>query len=794
MRDKFLISVFIAFCMELVSFGQDLIIKIQDGEKEPLPGAVVQLALPSMEKIIQAADNAGIVSVSNLNPGKYGLKITFVGFQPLDTVITVKSGRNEYVFVLSEESFAISEIVVSARRPMIKQEEDKMIIDIESVASISTNTLEVLESTPGLIVDQDGGIYLSSATPAMILINGREQKMSGQDIMTLLRSLPPGSVQRIEVMRTPSAKYSASSSGGIVNIILKKGMKIGRFGSIRTGMNQGRFGNRFAGFSINNSGEYSTGYLNMELSHNDMLEELNSTRLLRPDTTLYQSSETRRQAQQGYIGYGVGFDAGKKMSLNYDGRLNGSLPRSSSVNSNIIKTAEGIKVSETVNNINNKSSFINLRQEFGALYRIDTTGSEIDTRFSYGYNRSYNSQNYSTSFLVPSTSVILGDGQNEQQRHFLQLQSDFAYRLPYEIKLEAGYSGTYQNYFSNTRYYIISGGIRNEDLSRTGRYRYREHISSLYIQVSRELLWRILLKSGIRMEHTFMEGLQKIPMDTSFVVRRADWFPYLYLSRPVVTVAGFEVRAYAIYRRTIARPGYENLNPSVRYVDQFFYETGNPGLKPQFTTNMELNISVDDMPVFAWGINKTENIFSSVVYRDSRNINIAVRTYDNLGKNRETYFRIAVGIPPTKIYFFYAGAQYNRNIYDGFYEGAPLSFDRGSWRFFTYHSLRLTRQTRLTMNGYIITKGQMNLYEINTFGQLNFGLNQTFFNRKLSLTLSARDILRTMVNEFSLQQGNISTTGQRYSDTRRFGINIIWNFGIPEKKEKEKKIDIDMDV
>jgi len=780
--------------MELVSFGQDLIIKIQDGEKEPLPGAVVQLALPSMEKIIQAADNAGIVSVSNLNPGKYGLKITFVGFQPLDTVITVKSGRNEYVFVLSEESFAISEIVVSARRPMIKQEEDKMIIDIESVASISTNTLEVLESTPGLIVDQDGGIYLSSATPAMILINGREQKMSGQDIMTLLRSLPPGSVLRIEVMRTPSAKYSASSSGGIVNIILKKGMKIGRFGSIRTGMNQGRFGNRFAGFSINNSGEYSTGYLNMELSHNDMLEELNSTRLLRPDTTLYQSSETRRQAQQGYIGYGVGFDAGKKMSLNYDGRLNGSLPRSSSVNSNIIKTAEGIKVSETVNNINNKSSFINLRQEFGALYRIDTTGSEIDTRFSYGYNRSYNSQNYSTSFLVPSTSVILGDGQNEQQRHFLQLQSDFAYRLPYEIKLEAGYSGTYQNYFSNTRYYIISGGIRNEDLSRTGRYRYREHISSLYIQVSRELLWRILLKSGIRMEHTFMEGLQKIPMDTSFVVRRADWFPYLYLSRPVVTVAGFEVRAYAIYRRTIARPGYENLNPSVRYVDQFFYETGNPGLKPQFTTNMELNISVDDMPVFAWGINKTENIFSSVVYRDSRNINIAVRTYDNLGKNRETYFRIAVGIPPTKIYFFYAGAQYNRNIYDGFYEGAPLSFDRGSWRFFTYHSLRLTRQTRLTMNGYIITKGQMNLYEINTFGQLNFGLNQTFFNRKLSLTLSARDILRTMVNEFSLQQGNISTTGQRYSDTRRFGINIIWNFGIPEKKEKEKKIDIDMDV
>jgi hypothetical protein len=80
-------------------------------------------------------------------------------------------------------------------------------------AGISTNTLEILESTPGLLVDQDGGIYLSSATPAIIFINGREQKMSSQDIMTILRSLPPGSVQRIEVIRTPSATDIPTHAG-----------------------------------------------------------------------------------------------------------------------------------------------------------------------------------------------------------------------------------------------------------------------------------------------------------------------------------------------------------------------------------------------------------------------------------------------------------------------------------------------------------------------------------------------------------------------------------------------------
>lgn len=797
MRTKLLIPSFIFFLFGFLglSHGQATVnITVKDNEGAPLPGAVVQMAGPDSARMIRAADLAGVAKFERIVPGYYSLKITFIGYQPLETTINVTAETRAFGFKMAEDNVMMKEIVVSARRPLIRQEEDKMIIDIESVASISTNTLEILESTPGLIVDQDGGIFLSSATPALVLINGREQKMSSQDIMTLLRSLPPGSVQRVEVMRTPSAKYSASSSGGIVNIILKKGVKIGRFGSVRTGMNQGRYGNRFAGFSINNSGDRGTGYLNMELNHNDMLEELSSERILRQDTTLYQSAETRRKAQQGYIGYGINYDAGSKISLSYDGRLNGSLPRSSSANSNIIKTAENITLSETGNNTANKSSFINVRQELGTLYRVDTTGSEWDTRLSYAYNRNNASQDYRTFFILPSVPEIYGDGQSEQQRHFIQLQSDFAYHLPLEIKLEAGYNGAWQNYASNTEYFITAGGLRKEDASRTGRYSYREQINSAYLQASRELIWRITLKTGIRMEHTYMKGLQKIPSDTSFVVRRADWFPYVYLSRPVVTVAGFEVRAFAIYRRTIARPGYESLNPSVRYVDQFFYETGNPALRPQFTENIEVNISVDDMPIFAWGINNTENIFSSVIYRDSRNQNIAVRTYDNIGKNRETYFRIAAGIPPVNRYFFFAGAQYNRNEYDGIYEGSALKFDRGSWRFFTYHALRLTKQTRLMLNGFMMTKGQMNLYEMDTFGQLNLGLNQTFFDRKLSVNLSIRDVMRTMVNEFRLNQGSISTTGKRYSDTRRFGVNVLWNFGIPEKKEKEKKMDFDMDV
>ena len=93
---------------------------------------------------------------------------------------------------------------------------------------------------------------------------------------------------------------------------------------------------------------------------------------------------------------------------------------------------------------------------------------------------------------------------------------------------------------------------------------------------------------------------------------------------------------------------------------------------------------------------------------------------------------------------------------------------------------------RITLNGLIVTKGQMNFYELDTFGQLNLGLKQTFFNNKLSIIFSARDILRSMKN-----QGSISAYGDRYSDNRRFGINIVYNFGIPDRHEKENKFIFD---
>ena len=197
-----------------------------------------------------------------------------------------------------------------------------------------------------------------------------------------------------------------------------------------------------------------------------------------------------------------------------------------------------------------------------------------------------------------------------------------------------------------------------------------------------------------------MKGNQIIPNDTSFNIHSTDLFPYVYVSRNLMKIAGYDLRAYLVYRRTVSRPGYQLLNPSQRYIDPYLFETGNPSLRPQFTQNYEANVSIDERPILAIGVNDTKDIFTNVVYQADSNRSVSYRTYDNLGNNKEVYFRGLGAIPPGGKYFIVAGVQYNHNFYQGLYEGKPLLFKKGSWTIFTYQTFKLTPTTNLSLNGF----------------------------------------------------------------------------------------------
>ena len=763
-----------------------VIIKLTGAKHEPLSFATVAITsvTDSSQVYNKISDSAG-VAIFNLPLQQFIVSVSSVNYLPFKKGITIKTDHPIFNFIAEASAKSLQGVTVTATKPIMRQEDDKTIVDPENLASSSTNAYEIIEKIPGLFVDQDGNIYLSSTTPAIVYINGREQKMNSADIATMLKNLPPNSIASIEILRTPSAKYDATASGGIVNVILKKGVKIGLTGSVTVGGNQGKYGNQFFGFNLNNNNGKVTTYLNLQVGKRNNSEEIRTDRIFAPDSLLSQDAFSLYPTKNYYTGFGINFPAGKKWELSYDGRINYSDFINTTNNLSIIKK---ISNNNTATNnstlIKNNGNNFNLTQGITAKYKIDSAGSEWTTDFSYNYSPSLSNQTFTTSFLTPVISNVGGDGKIKTRLNFFSAQSNLLYKLPKKITVETGLKTSKVSFNNTTEYFRQKNGSRAKDIGRTSTYDYSENINAAYVQASKNI-FGVILKVGSRLENTNMEGNQSIPADTSFSIHRTDLFPYVYISRNVMKISGFELKAYLVYRKTISRPGYQLLNPSVKYVDQYLFETGNPSLRPQFTQNYEANISVDERPIIAIGTNDTKDIFTNVIYQSKTDTthSVSYRTYDNLGNNKEFYFRALGAIPPGKKYFIVAGFQYNHNFYNGLYEGKSLLFKKGSWSIFSYQSLKLTPTTQLQLSGFARFKGQLQFYELSNFGALNFTATQHLMKRKLIVSASLTDIFDTNNNKFTIHQGSILASGFRKGDTRRFGINIRYNFGFRKKDD-----------
>lgn len=788
-----LLFFFIASSSGSIAQETTVTIKVTGAKKEPLPFATITLiSYPdSTLRITKTADSSGVARFNTVGFAQYTVRITAVNYLPVEKGITTGPGKTTFVFNAEPDGKTLETAVVTSQKPLMRQEDDKTIVEPENLVASSTSGYEVIEKTPGLFVDQDGNIYISSLTPATVQINGRDMKMSAADVATMLKSLPPNAIAKIEIVRTPSAKYDANSSGGIVNVVLKKGVKIGMTGSINAGIQQGTYGNQFTGFTLNNNDGKKTSSVNINYSRRNSFERIKTDRFFASDSVLQQDANTIYPGQTFFASYSLVFPAGKKWEIDFG--TSGSLNEfeNSSENRNIIKKISSSQtISDNLNLVNNDGSSLFYRAGIEGVMKIDSLGSEWENDVFFSYTKNKSEQVFRSDYYSPVSIITGGDGTGENSRTLLNLKNDLRLKMKNRFTFEAGLKASFQNYNNETEYFREQPiGNRQKDFSRTNTFRYKENINSAYLQGSQTLGKDAVIKAGIRLENTNMRGRQLIPDDTTFSIHRTDLFPYVYISKNLMKIAGYDLRAYLVYRRTISRPGYDQLNPFARYVDQYLTEVGNPALRPQFNQNYEANISVDERPILAVGINDTKDIFTNVVYQADTSQSVAYRTYDNLGKNKEWYFRGLGALPPGKKYFFVLGAQYNHNFYQGLYENKPLSFKRGTWTFFTYQTLKLDKSSVITLSGFMRLKGQQQFYELSSFGALNASINRKFLKEKLIVTLSANDMFYTNKNDFSIKQGSVDARGTRYADTRRFGINLRYNFGIRKKEENNNVID-----
>lgn len=776
------------FNVASVAQKQNITVKLSISKQDSFPPATLQLySLPDTILISgQIAKQRGNLFEGN-NFSKYLLKISCAGYADIEKNISVAGKSIEVSVLLKKQIKKLDEVVVVSRKQLVREEGDKQVVDAAPLANASTNAYEVLEKTPGAIVDQDGNVYLSSMTPATIQINGREVKLSTADLASLLKSLPSNSVEKIEILRNPSAKYDAASSGGIVNIVLKKGVKIGTNGSMNFGWFQGELNTKFAGVNVNKGGSKTSSYFSYQFTDKNTFEQINTTRLLKSSaSSLLQKARTVYPALNHYISLGTDIALAKKFNIAYDLRISANNNRSMAKNDiDILNNSNQQPVASNASAISNHNTSVYWGNNLFSKYKIDSAGSEWTAQIDYSRYNYNNQQDYNNFYMQPALPTIFGNGKNKNNKNIFVFETNLDYKFKNGIELETGFKTSISRSNNSANYFLQQGSSEIKvDSFQTNTFRYKEAITSAYLQLSKKILG-FTVKPGLRMESTNINGRQIIPADTSLSIKRTDMFPYLYLRHKIMKLFGFELNGNIVLRRSISRPYYEVLNPYPKYVDQYLFDVGNPGLQPQFTNNYEFNITADDYTVFSVGVNKTKNIFSNVTYQDEIT-GIAYRTYDNLGKNKEVYLRAVGGLPPGGNYFFYAGAQMNINSYNGFYQGLPLNYSRKSWVFFMYHQLKLFPTLTMTLNGFMRTKGLQNFYELDNFGAAYISFNKSVMNKKANLILSVNDIFLTNKTAFRLQQGNVDASGTRMGDTRRVGITFRYNFGVKPKEEKKQ--------
>ncbi len=780
---------FLFFSITITAQNKTASLKIfvQTAKNDSANNATLQLfSLPDSTLIATqvASKNGNNFTVNNFS--KYLIKVSCIGFIAIAKIINITDKPATITLILKTNTGSLKEVTVVSSKPLIKQEDDKTIIDAAPLANSSTNAFEVLEKTPSVIIDQDGNVYLNGNTPATVFINGREMKLSSEDIASLLKSLPAGSISKIEILRNPSAKYDAASSGGIVNIVLKKGVKLGSSGSFNIASFQGVYNTSTAGVNINKSFGKANTYFSYQFTNRNNYEILTSNRLLAADTSLVaQNSYTTYPSVNNYFSGGVDYAFNNKFNLAYDVRLNNTNGKSNAVsNNNIYQSATIILEDSTQNFITNKNNSFYITNAVSSKLKIDTAGSEWTAELDYNYYGNNNTQDYTNHYYQPLSPIINGNGITNNDKNVFVLQTDLVLKLPKKITLETGVKATISNSHNAANYFLqVGSGLQQTDPYQTNTFKYSETISAAYLQLSKTF-FGFTLNPGLRLETTNINGEQIIPKDTVLSIKRFDVFPYLFLKHRLFKIFGKDLMGSAIYRKSIKRPYYEILNPFPKYIDQYLYEVGNPKLQPQFTTNYEFNITYTDIPVFAIGVNKTKDIFNSVTYQDNTT-KIAYRTYDNLGNNKEIYFRMIAGIPPGKKYFFYMGFLYNYQDYDGLYQGLPLHYTHSSWTFFMHQEYKFTNSFTLSLHGFMRTNSLYNFYVLKNFGGIFLSATKNILQRKGSIILSLNDALQTNHVSFSLNQGNVNATGSRINDTRRLGLTFRYNFGLSKPKENK---------
>lgn len=757
--------------------------KITDQNNIDIPGA--QILIKNIKDSLTVRSTStnpdGVFAITDLPMGEFFLEIRYYGYAThiVDSLCINKPNAKIELndLKLIEDAKQLKEIVVSAEIPLMENKNGSTVVNVDKSSLFqNSNLLEVLEKSPGVSIGKEGTLLYNGKSNVIILLDGKNVSVNGQEVLNILKAYQSSSVLKIEFSNSVGSKYDAAGSGGVINIVTKKNMLPGVNGSFSTGYSQGRYGKNNNALNVGYRNQKINLFVNYGYSTRKGFSNLILTRTIDHDDTAQTRIVSRNYAKFPIQTHSprLNFDytVTKKLlySLIATGNYNCFRPE---LTSNVMVYNENdiyIQQQKLTSYSNDKFGNFLLSQQF--TYMPDTTERQFTLDIDIANYYGNSTQNlFSTSIQQQSVSSLEILGKQKHNAKAIVSKIDYRTKVFDNIKLEIGVKSSLVNNINNNRFfnYITSGYAF--DSTRSNYYNYSENINAAYLSVNNTIR-DIQLIGGLRVENTNIRGNQ-ISSNERFSTSYIQVFPSFNLMYAINRSNSFGLT----YGRRIDRPDYKYLNPYRYNIDAISYDKGNPKLRPQLSSNFELTYSFRNSAFINAGYNRVNNIFSQVILGDGADNSTTIQTYTNIGAYNYSYVNATYTKKLFKVLrtnntasvFFGNISPYNSILYKG---NERLGFSVSS-----LNSIMLKNELNIDIMAKYASSYIDGLTVMGPSYFLNVAFNKKVFKMKGTIGMNFSDMCYTILIAGITTTANVVEDWKNYRDTRTVTINFVYKFG-----------------
>lgn len=590
-------------------------------------------------------DDNGEFALTKVAVGNYQLLISFIGFETRVLTVTIDE-KNEDIklgqIIISPTPQVLEAVTVEGQRALIEERVDRTVYNAENdLTTRGGDATDVLKRVPMLSVDLDGNVSLRGNQNIRVLINNKPSSIVASSVSDALKQIPADEIKSVEVITSPSAKYDAEGSAGIINIITKKNTLHGLTLNINSGIglrgsNLGLNGNLRTGKMGFSLGGWGRGYYNTtgEFINEQLTRSFNGDGTV-DETLNIQKAGTRNSGMFGNYNLGWDYDINKKNTLAASVRFGVRNNRTFQDELTTERYLNDVLIGQTLANNENKGAFNNVDASFNYTHYYDRPQREFS--FQSMFSRNTGTSLFENFVLDPTDFSTLNRFRNDNDSYNQEItfQADYQTPIGTAQMVEFGAKNILRSVVSDFTSYQASGEGPYE-LSGTAGFNnnlnYDQDILAGYAAYTLSLKNGYSFKAGARYEHTTISAYT-LTEDDIEIPSYGVLVPSVNLSRRLKNNNTLK----ASYNRRIQRPSIRYLNPNIQRENNLDVTVGNPSLAPEYTNNFELSYSTllkGVMLNISGFARLTNDGIQSVRVPDViEGVNVLKTTYENIGKD-----------------------------------------------------------------------------------------------------------------------------------------------------------------